>query len=89
MGPFIADFVCLSHHLIIEVDRSGHATEDQAEYDAARSDYLQTRNMRVIRFRNEEILSELSGVIAHIKEALSEQCRSLSPPGGERVGDRG
>lgn len=76
IGNFIADFYCAEARLVIEVDGGIHA--HQADYDAARSEWLETHGYRVIRFTNPQILQELPAVLEAILEAC-EQGRSLSP----------
>jgi very-short-patch-repair endonuclease len=68
IGPFIADFVCQEHRLIVEADggqHSGSAT------DPRRTVFLQSKGYRVLRFWNNDILSNLDGVAQLIATALS------------------
>ncbi|MBI4739954.1 endonuclease domain-containing protein, partial [Candidatus Woesearchaeota archaeon] len=55
---FILDIFCAEHQLEVEVDGGIHDDPKQAEYDAERMAYLQARNIRVLRFSNEEIESD-------------------------------
>ena len=48
IGPFITDFCCVKQKLVIELDGGQHL--EQAEYDSARTKYLQSRGYRVLRF---------------------------------------
>ena len=64
IGPYICDFVCRSHQLIVELDGSQH--HDQAGYDADRTAKLDSLGYRVIRFWN----SEVSGNVASVLEAI-------------------
>lgn len=50
VGPFIADFVCLERHLIIELDGGQHTL--QLAYDADRTAYLEAKGFRVFRMTN-------------------------------------
>jgi len=68
IDDFIADFVCLSKKLIIEVDGKIH--EFQKEYDAMRTFTLNEKGYRVIRFTNEEVQNNLQIVIDNIKMEL-------------------
>ncbi len=65
--PFIVDFYCAKVKLVIELDGGIHKT--QKDYDQARSQYLEERGIRVIRFRNEEIFEHSSGVLSNILKA--------------------
>jgi len=69
IATYIADFVCLEHQLIIEVDGPIHET--QIEKDAQRTSILNELGFRVIRFTNDEILQNLNAVIQQINETLS------------------
>lgn len=68
LGPFIADFVCFDARLIIEVDGGQHA--DIVAQDARRSAWLERQDFRVLRFWNNEVLTDAEGVIALIRRAL-------------------
>jgi very-short-patch-repair endonuclease len=59
IGGFVVDFYCAARRLVLEIDGSIHRTVAQAEYDAARTQYLELRGLRVIRIPNEEV-SEVS-----------------------------
>ncbi|BDI28630.1 hypothetical protein CCAX7_006810 [Capsulimonas corticalis] len=76
-GRFVIDFYCPSCKLAVEVDGSVH--EGREEYDAERTLFLQSYGCRVIRFRNNEILNDLSGVLTKIIEASEEQIITYSP----------
>ena len=66
IGPYYVDFVCLERHLVVEVD-SGQHTE---EADAARTAWLQARGFRVLRFWNNDVLTNPDGVARKLAEAL-------------------
>lgn len=61
---FIVDFYCGQANLIIEVDGSIH--EYTQMEDAIRQEFLESLGFRVIRFRNEEVLNSLEGVLEKI-----------------------
>lgn len=67
IGPYIADFVCQSHRLIVEVDGGQHSVEA----DAARSAWLEQASYRIIRFWNDDVNSNRDGVAAAIARALA------------------
>lgn len=71
IGTAIADFVCLSKKLIIEVDGKIH--EQQIDEDATRTKYLNEKGYTVIRFSNEEVLNSVSEVLDKIKASLEKQ----------------
>lgn len=65
---FIVDFYCHKAELIIEVDGDIH--DLQQEEDARREKVLMEIGLRIVRFRNDEILKDLSIVLVRIKENL-------------------
>jgi very-short-patch-repair endonuclease len=69
IGHFIADFYCASARLVIEIDGDSHAEPDQAEYDSARTRWLEVRGYRVIRFHNNDVHANIEGVLRAIKAA--------------------
>ena len=71
IGDYIADFVCLSKSLIIEVDGAYHYRGPQIISDEKRSEELGKMGFRVIRFRNEEITTNIEDVMNKIKEEIS------------------
>ena len=70
IADFIADFVCLDKMLIIEVDGEYHSERTQTEDDILRTERLNSLGFRVIRFPNEEILSNIDNVLQEILNAL-------------------
>lgn len=72
--PYIVDFLCPEHRLVIELDGSQH--QDAVAYDERRTWHLQERGYRVVRFTNDDVLSDLDGTCSHIV-AL---CRREQPP---------
>jgi very-short-patch-repair endonuclease len=62
VGPYVVDFVCFTKKLIIELDGAQHSQPDEAEYDQARTDWLQARGFQVIRFWNNQVLAEIESV---------------------------
>ena len=67
LGPFIADFVCFEERLVIEVDGGQHADSVQ---DRRRDRWFAANDFRVIRFWNNEVLSNLEGVMTVLAQAL-------------------
>lgn len=58
IGPYIVDFYCSWAKLAIELDGSVHDNPARAEYDRERQEYLEAIGIRVVRFRNNEVLRE-------------------------------
>jgi very-short-patch-repair endonuclease len=68
LGRYIADFVCYEARLIIEIDGGQH--DASAPQEAERSRFLQGEGYRILRFWNNEVLSNLEGVYATIVDNL-------------------
>ncbi|MBB3344849.1 endonuclease domain-containing protein [Luteimonas sp. RC10] len=69
IGPYVVDFVCLAHRLVIEVDGGQHA---DSMSDAARDAFLRTHGYRVLRLWNHDVLGNPEGVWLWIAQALRE-----------------
>jgi very-short-patch-repair endonuclease len=69
VGPFVLDFWCPARKLAVEVTSGVYDRSDQAEYDEARTAQLELFGYRVVRVRNEEVLTDLASVLARIVEA--------------------
>ena len=67
---FIADFYCHEKKLVIEVDGGIHQTDYQKDYDTARTNELIRYGIKVLRFKNEEIINFLESVIIDINKEL-------------------
>ncbi|HEY8603054.1 endonuclease domain-containing protein [Tsuneonella suprasediminis] len=67
IGDYIVDFVCFQARLIVEVDGSQHAVNAD---DMARDAWLEVQGFRVIRFWNNDVLTNADGVAAAILVAL-------------------
>jgi very-short-patch-repair endonuclease len=74
IGPYIADFYCAEHRLIIEADGGGHG----GPRDKARERWLAARGFRILRLWNFDILGNLAGALDRI--ATAAQPIDPSPP---------
>jgi very-short-patch-repair endonuclease len=68
LGPFVLDFVCLRHRIVIEADGPFHDPVRDAKRDA----WLRAKGFRVLRFSNHEILGSPDLVANRILAALDE-----------------
>ncbi|MFN7104180.1 MAG: endonuclease domain-containing protein [Pseudorhizobium sp.] len=82
IGPYVADFVCLAHRLIIEVDGEIHEVQDQRARDAERDVYLRSQDFRMLRFKNREVILDMPSVLRSITFAIATPTPSPSPQGG-------
>ena len=70
IGPYIVDFYCPEHSLVIELDGGQHAQPEQAIYDEERTAYLDGCGLKVLRFTNDEALRKTDAVLAAILRAV-------------------
>lgn len=83
IGPYITDFCALKARLVVEVDGSQHLEAAAAEYDARRTEYLNSRGYRVLRFWNSAVMNDLDAVLREIAAALAPP---QSPRFSEKTG---
>ena len=72
VGEYIADFYCPKAKLIVEVDGGQHYSNEIIEYDRVRNEYMAGLGLRVIRFTNTEVLTDIKGVIEVIERNILE-----------------
>jgi len=84
-GRFILDFYCHDFQLAIELDGSGHNDQEQKTYDAERTKALEGAGIKVLRFWNHEVLTDLEAVLEKLHaELFPSPVASRHPlPGGE------
>ena len=68
--PYYADFVCLEENLIVEIDGGQHCENGK---DKIRTRFLEKEGFEVIRFWNNEVLSNMEGVLSSLSLALSRK----------------
>ena len=84
IGAFIADFICLKHNLVVEVDGSIHQLPDNKISDEERTKWLESEGYRVNRFTNNQVLHNLDTVLDEILVAL-EKAPPLGAGGAGKV----
>jgi very-short-patch-repair endonuclease len=70
VGRYIVDFYCPSERLAIELDGDSHFTDEAREYDRERTAFLNSLNIRVLRFHNTDVYENLDAVCERILEEL-------------------
>ena len=68
IGPYTVDFICREHRLVIEVDGGQHAADRS---DQLRDRWLVTHRYKVLRFWNNDVMSNMEGVLETIEAALT------------------
>ena len=69
-GNYICDFYCNDAGLVVECDGESHDTPESIRHDAKRDAYLLSQGLRVLRFKNEQIFSDLETVLREIASHL-------------------
>ena len=88
IGPYIADFACLSRKLLIEVDGGYHV--QRKDYDEQRDRFLRNEGYRVLRFWNNEVFEDCFGVLEQVYAALEgapPPPEAATPPQGGSDGN--
>lgn len=80
LGPYIGDFVCFELKLVVEIDGGQHSSEKDFE----RTQYLEEKGYRVIRFWNNEILENTEGVLYMLQQSLTPH-PDLLPQGEKEI----
>ena len=81
IGRYVADFVCFERKLIIEVDGGHHL--QQTQYDEHRAKWLESKGFRVLRFWNNQVLTEPVSVQEAIMTELDMRKVSSTIPGNK------
>ena len=73
IGNYIADFCAPRRKLIVELDGSQHLEQD--EYDAERTAFFESKGYRVLRFWNNDVMSDIQNVLRNILFALEDEVK--------------
>lgn len=68
IGDYIVDFVSFDARIVIEVNGEQHA---ESETDKLRDEWLRSQGFKVLRFWNNDVLTNIKGVIDLIGEQIS------------------
>ncbi|MEQ9634720.1 MAG: DUF559 domain-containing protein [Devosia marina] len=83
IGPYFVDFACLHAGLVVEIDGDTHGQQVVQLNDATRDQYLADRGFQVLRFSNNDVLTNREGVydaIVAVLERRSGNHRASPPP---------
>lgn len=74
LAGYIADFYCAAANLVIELDGSQHLDANAQDYDEQRTQELNALGLKVLRFDNRQVLTEMDGVMlvieSHVRAAM-------------------
>ena len=76
IGSYILDFYCPELHLCVELDGSSH--DYKSDYDEQRTLFLNGQGIRVVRYKNEQVLTCLDGVLNDII-LIGEEIKKHTP----------
>lgn len=76
VGRYVCDFVCREMKLVVEADGGQHS---ESKRDLVREDYLSILGYRTLRFWNNDILSNIEGVLSVIESELGDSSPSPRP----------
>ncbi len=81
IGPYILDFYCPRIRLGIELDGSSHTEKENKFYDMDRNEYLESLDIGVIRFWNDDVLKNTKNVLNKLLNKIkSIDNKQQSPP---------
>ena len=75
IGKCIVDFVCLEKKIIVELDGGQHALLKETQNDTKRDQWFEAQGYRVLRFWDNEVLTNTQGVL----EMIWTQCFNHPP----------
>ena len=77
LGGYIVDFYCSELHLVIEIDGDSHA--ENIEYDEARTRFLQSLGLTVVRYANSDVMNNISGVYDDLRQRIDKLAPNPNP----------
>ncbi|GMM93174.1 endonuclease domain-containing protein [Qipengyuania sp. MTN3-11] len=87
IGPYIADFCCLSERYVIEVDGSAHDNFDRAKFDDRRVAFMKENGFRVLRVTATRVLADAvdtaEAIVARMASPLHRPADGPPPRPGE------
>ena len=76
LGPYVTDFLCVDAWLVVELDGGQH----DAAVDAVREQAIRALGFHVVRYWNNDISSNLEGVLTHLLATLVVRAAALTQP---------
>jgi very-short-patch-repair endonuclease len=71
-GPYTLDFFCAELRVAVEIDGDSHGHHAQRMRDARRDAWLADHGVQMLRFWNDEVLTNLDGVVETIWRAIED-----------------
>jgi very-short-patch-repair endonuclease len=79
IGSYFVDFACHAQRIAIELDGGHHNEAAQSQLDRQRDAYLASKGYRVLRFWNDDVLTNIDGVLSVIADALTSVSIAAPP----------
>lgn len=79
IGKYIADFYCPALRLVVEIDGGQHFEKENKKYDLLRTEYFEKLGMKVKRYTNVDIKSNLKGAMDDLLEICNYLTLNPSP----------
>ena len=70
IGSYIVDFVSFENRLVVEIDGGQHNRPQGRQHDVKRSTWLESQDFRVLRFWNNQVLTNIEGVLERILQEI-------------------
>jgi very-short-patch-repair endonuclease len=74
---YIADFICMSAKIVVELDGESHDFEERQTADQNRDAFFISEGFQVLRFTNEQVMANLEGVVETIRQTAANRVRGL------------
>lgn len=71
VDKYILDFYCPKKRLAIELDGGQHNENKAKHHDEVRTKFLESKNIQVLRFWNNEVIGNIEGVVDVIIRTLN------------------
>jgi very-short-patch-repair endonuclease len=75
-GKYVADFYCRDAQLVIECDGAPHDRNEQWQHDQARDTYMELQGLKVLRFSNRTVLTDIESVLDQIAAYLGSDAEA-------------
>ncbi len=78
VGDYILDFFAKEINLAVEIDGNNHFEQNTIEYDNIRTEYLNSIDIEVIRFTNQQVMENVTGVCQTLSNIINQRLVALS-----------
>lgn len=87
IGPYVADFCCLSERFVIEIDGEAHDHVDRVKFDERRVAFMKQNGFRVLRVTAGGVLADADhaaeAIVARVASSLHQPSAGPPPRPGE------